>query len=629
MSWLNPIQFLWLLALVPPLVLLYFLKLRRREVLLPSTLLWSRSIRDLRANAPFQRLRRNLLLFLQLLLLVLVAAALARPVLVGRKLPGRYKVLLLDQSASMACRDEDGLTRLEAALDAARDIVDDPDREYVMIIGFGASAHTYCAFSDSTLELHRALENVRQLHTPTRVTEALRVARTALRGKSSGSILVLSDGGFTDRGPAEEGEHPVHYLPFGSGSENAGIVGLGVRRPMEQDGPGRTEVLVTLQSHHAGEKKFVLELREGETLVDAAEVVIRRGEEAGHVFRLPWDRVGAYRVALTPGDSLEADDSAWFVLAPPAPMRVALVSEGDYFLKRALEENTQIDVLVLSPEQCFRKEGGRTVFYPEQLDTCPDVLIFDRAAPDNPLTINALYLGAFPVLPGLTIGEPATEPLVIDWNRTHPITRYTDFSSLYLRKTVRFNPPPQAQTLIEAREGPLAACQVRQGVRTVWTGFSLHESDWPVQVSFPVFLKNALAWLSPPAFLHGSEPSLRPGDPLPVPFARGERMASVTSPDGRTTTLSRPQSGTAYFPETNRVGLYRVTHLGSERQVPCHLASPIESNTAPQAEVSLGGVRVKAGDARENATREFWRLAILLAILLLGLEWYIYHRRSL
>src|SRR3954449_2056 len=116
MSWfpkfLNPWAALAGAAIfIPLLLILYFLKLRRREMTVPSTLLWKKAIQDLQVNAPFQKLRRNLLLLLQLLLLLLLLLALSRPVTNFTPGAGKTTVILIDRSASMAAKDTNGRTR--------------------------------------------------------------------------------------------------------------------------------------------------------------------------------------------------------------------------------------------------------------------------------------------------------------------------------------------------------------------------------------------------------------------------------------------------------------------------------------------------------------------------------------
>src|SRR2546425_10103849 len=115
---LNPLPAILAAAIaVPALLILYFLKLRRREQMVSSTLLWKKAVQDLQVNAPFQRLRRNLLLILQMLLLLLLCLALSRPVMNYTPAAGKTTVILIDRSASMAAKDPElkGYSRLDEA----------------------------------------------------------------------------------------------------------------------------------------------------------------------------------------------------------------------------------------------------------------------------------------------------------------------------------------------------------------------------------------------------------------------------------------------------------------------------------------------------------------------------------
>src|SRR5918994_3800957 len=117
MPFTTPLALLGLLF-VPIVVAMYLLKLRRDEAVVPSTLLWRQLVADVEANAPWQRLRRSLLLLLQLLLVAILAILAARPFIDRPAGLAGDLVLVVDPSASMQATDITP-SRLDAAKAAA------------------------------------------------------------------------------------------------------------------------------------------------------------------------------------------------------------------------------------------------------------------------------------------------------------------------------------------------------------------------------------------------------------------------------------------------------------------------------------------------------------------------------
>src|SRR5438067_9877108 len=119
-SFLSPLAAILAAAVaIPALLVLYFLKLRRREVDIASTFLWKKAIQDLQVNAPFQKLRKNLLLLLQLLVLAAALVALARPIIQSTATDEARVVIMIDRSGSMNTIEANGRTRLELAKEQA------------------------------------------------------------------------------------------------------------------------------------------------------------------------------------------------------------------------------------------------------------------------------------------------------------------------------------------------------------------------------------------------------------------------------------------------------------------------------------------------------------------------------
>ncbi|MBM3460456.1 MAG: VWA domain-containing protein, partial [Armatimonadetes bacterium] len=177
MTFFSPWSLAWLGLLVPIIVFFYLLKLKRKEAVVSSVLLWSHLVKDMQANSPFQKLRKNLLLLLQLLIALLAIVGLARPALVVPSLGGNQVVVILDGSASMKSRDVNGRSRFDAARDVARQMISrmrGGDR--LMLLLATSRTHRLTPFTRDRNQLRRALDAARAADTGAHLRDALLLA---------------------------------------------------------------------------------------------------------------------------------------------------------------------------------------------------------------------------------------------------------------------------------------------------------------------------------------------------------------------------------------------------------------------------------------------------------------------
>ena len=224
---INPLALLGLLF-IPLVVAMYMLKLRRDEAVVPSTLLWSRLLTDVEANAPWQKLRRSLLLLLQLLLVAILAFLAARPFLERPAGLAGDIIVVVDTSASMAATDVLP-NRLEAAKSAAIEALRElPTGGKVSVI---AAERTARIVANETTDLSRVRQAINALQ-PTSTTgdlgDALELASKLARRSGDAEILVATDGALATP-PTRSNEAPITVLPLGRDRKNQAIVALAVR----------------------------------------------------------------------------------------------------------------------------------------------------------------------------------------------------------------------------------------------------------------------------------------------------------------------------------------------------------------------------------------------------------------
>ena len=623
MNFLTPFA-LAFAALSIPIILLYMLKLRRRDVLVSSTLLWQRLLRDREANVPWQRLRRNLLMLLQLLILALLTLALARPFVSTPAVVSGSVIVLLDASASMQAADVEP-TRFDAARRAAREIVAGLGAgDAATLIAVGPQPRVLVSATNDRALLRRALEDAVPANGPADWEAAFALSAAGLTGAGDVQVVIISDGALPETLPSLPGQ--VRFVSVGGGSDNLAITALATRAGM--DGP---QAFLRVVNYGSSDAEPLVEFSAGAagtaiTLFDARRLPIPAHASADLTLTdLPYD-LRVLRASLSTADALPLDDVAWAVHAPHASGRALLVSEGNLFLERALGALPAVELVRLAPGQPLPADDYALYVY-------DGVAVADGAITSTLPSGNLWLIGPAASVGGdlpIEVGGLFTDTAITHVAADDPLLRYVDMSNVHVLRARTVEPPPGARVLVEAGGGPLLFVAERPEGRLAVLTFDLRDSDLPLQVAFPILTANLTDWLLPQgaAWFPGN---VRPGDPVPIPPDPQATAIRITAPDGSRHVLTVGDQ-TPVFAATDQLGIYLVEQLDRSNNVlqstvlTVNLFDETESDIAPRGSVLVGQTEVSAAAREEEGRREFWPWLAGAALGVLGVEWWTYHR---
>jgi len=614
MNFFNPLNLLWLLPMAGLIVLMYILKLRRKDVIVPSTFLWRQVIRDVQANAPFQRLRKNLLLFLQLLAVTLLVLMLARPFWRGAGLGGRSVVILVDASASMTATDAGGSRLDEAKREALRIVHGMQAEDQMMVVSAAAKPEALTGFTGDQMELARAIDGLRPRETTTNMRDAVNVAASLVAARDASQIDIVSDGAFPPITNVNLGKTHVVFHPVGQAARNVGITAVDYRRSLT--GEKTVEVFVTLRNFDRQPRTLNVELYQEDNLVDASEVTLPPRGENVDIFDIPEPaETKTLRVRLDAPDDLAADNQAALVITPRKPIQALLVTEGNVFLETGIQVDPDVELSRTKPANFPGPEGF-------------DVVIFDGAAPKTLPEGNYFFVNCANNQSPATPGPESANQSLIAPNRSHPILRYVDFGSTRWTRMRRGQPQGWAQELASSETGAAIVAGEKGKMRALWIGFHLDlaHGAFPLTVGYPIFLSNALRWLA-----HSDDRTatqVRTGAAVTLDAPPDAGRVTITKPNGEKRTLAVSPRGGAVFDETDTVGIYTATG-GSDwsRVFAANLADDAESDITPRPNPDLGSNPPGQAGRRVTVVRELWPYAAVALLLLLAVEWWAFHRR--
>ena len=613
MNLASPRMLVWAVPITLVIAALYLLKPKRREVQVPSVMLWRRAAEDLQANTPWRRLRPNALLVLQMAAALLLVVGVGGPYLRAGATPGASIALVIDGSASMKATDVPGTRFGQAKREATKLISNLTPGDSAMIVLCAGGTRLVSPLQSDRRDLLRCLAALQPTDAGANIREGIALAAATLAGRKQPHIVVFSDGGGEPIGEMPAGNAAVEFVRCGRRSDNVAISALDMRL-----GRSGLDVFASTHSYSPAPRTFVVELYGDGKLLDARYQHLQPGEEKGLVFRGVQGVRGTVAVRLAVRDDLAADNEAWLPVSAPSRPRVLLVTPGNLFLERALA--------VIPGVQVANARAAPRLAGPY------DIHVYDRIPPARPAPhVPTLLIGCQSDVSPAQLGVEVARPRIAIWRRDSPLGRYVQFGSVSIERGRVLRCGPWGVSLADAQAGPLLAFGERDGVRSVQIGFDLLRSDFPLRAGFPIFVAECVSWLAPQP-TGGAGLTARPGQPVMLPTPPDARRVTVSGPfgvatrsQGREATIDL-DGGQAVFGGTQTAGLYVARpDSGAPVYLAVNMLDGRESDLRPGALHARSPVRSEGPTADVSGRRELWRLAVLLALVVLALEWYEYH----
>jgi Mg-chelatase subunit ChlD len=586
---------LWLLALAVPIVVLHVLRPRRARHEVRSVLLWRQVSSPVSAASPWQRLVPSTLLLLQLLAVLLLAVAVARPVQAEATPLAARTVFVIDASASMGAR-EGTEARIDLAARRARDLFDDlPDGGVASVVEAGSTARVTVNATDDVGAFAGAVDAIDPTEGTADLSGAFALARSLETPGVPIGFVLLSDGGL-DAVSQRQIPAGTRYEPVGQETTNRAIRGLTVETRgsalhviatvAHTGGPPATQTLrfdVDGRTEHTA----VLELADG--AVTEVEAEVPSGA-----------RVEAF---LEGEDALDLDDHAYATAPPVHDLTVVVIGPPDPFL-----------------EILLGSLPGVTMTTADSVGAVPgaDVVVLNQVPVPDDLQIGHWAIAPPTGTPQVSVTGESDRAAVTLLDSRDPLLDGLDLSDLAVARTQLVDAPLGTE-LIGTESTPLLVRGDAGGAAFVYQTFAVGNSNLPVQVAFPILGDRILRELAGPGAV---AQSLTVGDVLPTEVAS---EVEVRRPGGAV--VERPPgSGTIV---ADRAGFWSVSVDGAEPVLVAVNPAATESDLAVAPSLPIPEPTRPDGDGDDLAESQrsllVWIVVPLLVVL--AVEWWASRRR--
>ncbi len=600
-------------VIIPIILLFYFMRPKRQERVVGSTLLWQQALQDLQASQPWQRLRITPLLLLQLLAAIVIVLVLTRPAIFTSSQLSGDTIIILQASASMQATDV-APNRFESARNTIADLIDGlgPDNR-ISLITMARTPQVLIADSQDKTQLSASLQRAQVTNQDADLEQALSLAASLAAGHSSAQVLVVGDGHVINADQTLVLPFPVRYLRIGTDTPNAALMALTSRVT-----GGKLFAFAQVANYSHQQRSIPVELYTDGQLVNVQSAIL----PAGATGALQWGPLAPttrfLHAHLTSQDAMTIDHDAWAIVGGSIHGRVLLVTKGNSFLETALRLQSNTDLFETTPEK-YANVGNY------------DLTVFDGYVPPK-LPDGSLFF-VNPPTGAYLFGASGPEIKISHLNAENDpihLLDSVDLGSVHvIHASHQLQPAVWAQTIISAPETPLLVAGETANRRVAVLGFDLHDTDLPLQPAFPILVHNMIAWFLPQPV--GNDGQVSAGIPVSMQTWPGADQVTVIDPHNQATTVG-PPFPVIPFTSTNQIGIYQVTQRVRGQDLhgafAVNLFDPSQSSLAPASALPVlhSTNFTPNGNTVSRQLREIWPWIAALLLLILCAEWWLFSR---
>lgn len=591
MNFLNPLGFLAFLS-VPAIIMMYILKEKHKTENISSLFLWEKAVASAKAHEPWQKLKRNILMILQILTACFIAFALLRPYISGVS-EGQKYIFVIDSSLSMQSTDKEP-SRFEYAKAQIKDVIKDaPDNGEFSVIVMNTSPYVIKSSTNYKSDIIESIDKLKCENSSVSIEETEALIDLEM-GQTGGNVYIFTDNDY------DFSKQGANVISLGESNENMGIVSIN-----HTTSNSSIDLLIKVKNFGTEQNNNTVTIYADNNILDSFDFTAD-AQEIKDIYIQGVDPKSKNIVAeLSNNDILEKDNTAYHVIESEEKKKVLLVSKQNIFLEKIFQIIDNVELYKAETDNIEELSGyGLYVFdgiMPNKMPSDGHIFVFNPPEGNSFIQTNGTIEG------GHAYGVE-NDSLINGININFAVSKMQDVKT-----------PAWAKNSIMSNNNTAFFYGETEGRKTAVFTFDIHDSDFPLKKEFPIFMYNTINYIFPKNL--GGRENIKAGDKIQFNVLPESTSVNVQSPNGTITTLA-PPFPPSYFEGTEETGFYKLIQKNNSGEIS-------ENYFAVNCDVLKEGgfLAAKSKEISEekafkrNINKDLRNIFLIIALIALAFEW--------